>query len=659
MKVVSEVFSEPVRAPVRRVLSRSLVARRSTRSLARDEGGAVSVILAIMLVALLGMLGLAMDLGKVWNLDTQLQHGADAGALVGVTQLDGTDGARVRAIKAVVSELANNAQIFANDQVDADSNGSADGIDIEFDTTETIDTGSGKAINRDIKFYTALPIDPANESTNDAEARFIEVKVWPRTAQFSYAVLVGAPTSASPGARAVAGWESLYCDTPMMMMCNPAEDPDGDPTAPFNMYTDCPDYGDGPSCVGRGITMKARAGSPVPGDFGYLALQSLAADGTVTTLTGANDLKDALASVDFVNVCTGNQVTTEPGNMASLDQYINQRFDLYPDLATAMSANHQPAANVGRGLMKKASFNPGLGKCKYSPQSNSDPGDWKKPEDTGGDPRGYRGPGKHVRAGVWPAGTTVPDPGTMGEMDPPIWAMAYPKDACNYTISDTDETEFETAIGGINGPLQSGVGGCLFKAPPGDSTPEGDQIGSGQWDIQAYLDVYHPSRMEQDFVSPCNVDLSDPMCADLPNSLDPPLPRDGKISRWELYNWEKRYEAATNTYPNMAFEEEPICYRGGESFTTDYNLPEAPAALTAEDRRIVIMAVVNCAAMGGGRRTVPRAKPHGEVAVFLTEPMGYTMPDTLYGELVDPRGLKNDEVDPNLNFMRERIQLIE
>ncbi len=115
----------------------------------------------------------------------------------------------------------------------------------------------------------------------------------------------------------------------------------------------------------------------------------------------------------------------------------------------------------------------------------------------------------------------------------------------------------------------------------------------------------------------------------------------------------------TNSYPNMAFEEEPICYRGGESFTADYNLPEAPAGISTPDRRIIIMAVVNCAAMGGGRRTVPRAKPHGEVAVFLTEPMGYTLPDTLYGELVDPRGLDNGEVDPTPNFMRERIVLIQ
>jgi hypothetical protein len=63
--------------------------------------------------------------------------------------------------------------------------------------------------------------------------------------------------------------------------------------------------------------------------------------------------------------------------------------------------------------------------------------------------------------------------------------------------------------------------------------------------------------------------------------------------------------------------------------------------------------------MGGGRRTVPRTKPHGNVAVFLHEPMGYTMPDTLYGELVDPSGLGIGNVDTNPTLIRERIVLLE
>ncbi len=668
MKKVSKVFPQPVRTP-------------SARSFSRDEGGAVAVLLALMLAALLGMMGLAMDLGKVWNLETQLQHAADAGALAGVTQLDGSDGARVRAIRAVVSELANNTQIFARDNVDADALGGPDGLDIEFDATEAID-GGGIATNRDIKFYDNLPIDPANESTSDADARFIEVNVWPRTTPFSFAAVVGAVSSASPGARAVAGWDSFFCDSPPMMMCNPNEltSPNSPPT--FNFDTDCPDDGDGTSCVGRGITMKARAGAPEPGDFGYLALQTLLPDGTVDTVTGVPNLLDALASVVYGNVCTGNQVTTEPGNMAALDQAINQRFDLYPDLATAQDANRQPAPNVGRGLLKKASFDPAIGKCKFAPQTPASPGDWKRPEDAGTtEDRGYRGPGKHARQ-LPGGGTLLAPPGfggdiyiygdvidsnldvvhldgnSMGEMNPPIWAMAYPKDTCNYTWADTDEPAFEAEyFGTLHPDLLAGAGGCLFKAPPADPTPESPrQVGTGQWDIQVYLDVYHPGMTEADFLDETDFDNY----ADALNNLNDPTSRDGKISRWELYNWEKKPELLT--YPNMAFEEEPVCYSApvpNDFLAGDYTLPQAPAGANTADRRIIVMAVVNCDAMGGGRRTVPRTQPTSNVAVFLTEPMGYTLPDTLYGELVDPLGLGIGELDTNPTLVRERIVLIE
>ncbi len=109
----------------------------------------------------------------------------------------------------------------------------------------------------------------------------------------------------------------------------------------------------------------------------------------------------------------------------------------------------------------------------------------------------------------------------------------------------------------------------------------------------------------------------------------------------------------------MAFEEEPVCYRAGEVFPDAYILPETPAGANTPDRRIIVMAVVNCAAMGGGRRTVDRTEPHGNVAVFLTEPMGYTLPDTLYGEMVDPQGLGIGNIDTAPTLVRERIVLIE
>ncbi len=43
-----------------------------------SENGAIAVIVAIALTAILGMGALAIDLGRAWNLDTELQNAADA-----------------------------------------------------------------------------------------------------------------------------------------------------------------------------------------------------------------------------------------------------------------------------------------------------------------------------------------------------------------------------------------------------------------------------------------------------------------------------------------------------------------------------------------------------------------------------------------------------
>ncbi len=66
-------------------------------SLGREENGVVAVILALMLAAIFGMMALAVDLGRAWNLQTELQNAADAAALAGATQLDNRAGAIARA----------------------------------------------------------------------------------------------------------------------------------------------------------------------------------------------------------------------------------------------------------------------------------------------------------------------------------------------------------------------------------------------------------------------------------------------------------------------------------------------------------------------------------------------------------------------------------
>jgi hypothetical protein len=68
---------------------RSLKRRSSPRR--GKEGGAVAIIVALSLVALIGFVGLALDLGKLFVAKSELQNSADACALAAVRELTGAN----------------------------------------------------------------------------------------------------------------------------------------------------------------------------------------------------------------------------------------------------------------------------------------------------------------------------------------------------------------------------------------------------------------------------------------------------------------------------------------------------------------------------------------------------------------------------------------
>ena len=642
--------------------------RSRARSLARDEGGAIAVMFALMLVALFGMMALAMDLGKAWNLETELQHAADACALAGVTQLDGLDGARGRAIEACVVDLApalvDNEQRFATDGL---------GSDITFSKVKTIG-GDGIAENPDIKFYNKLPTILGNLATSDDEARFIEATVASRTVDFSFAAVVGAVTSASPSARAVAGWETMTCDNPPMMMCNPNETEDAGGNSGnegFNLHTDCPDngrfgFGDprNISCVGRGVTMKehGKGAGMLPGEFGFLSLSVLDFDGNVIDqVAGANVLKEFLASVDMQKKCTGNFVQTEPGDMISLGKWINVRFDMYFNDTQRNDENYQPAGNTIKDLVLRGDWDPGE-TCAYNVVSGRPTGnsDWILP------PNPYDGPGHHKDA----LDVVDLDPGTGN----PIETMGYPRDYCAY-LSEAQAATFNTTppTSSIEDgyPLLGGPQSCIY-APPASLKgilADRDQVGTGEWDIDTYLAVHHPTVTEAMLL-----DSGGLYYADLPNvtgnaTVDTVQGTDGFISRWEMYQWEmSNYTNAVNNNmpegnlplgnPGESDPGAPYCYKDTSG---GYNplLPEG-TAVGKLDRRVMVLAVVNCVDVKGGRSVIERVKPHGAIAVFMTEPMGAFDSGAMYGEYVDPLGLAGaGTIDELPTLVREHIVLIE
>ena len=98
-----------------------LCARACLRRLSREESGQMLPIVALMMVVLLGMTGLALDVGHVYMCHRELQSSADAAALAGATSMAGatshplaTTVAGVQAVATTYSSVAGNKNIYSN-----------------------------------------------------------------------------------------------------------------------------------------------------------------------------------------------------------------------------------------------------------------------------------------------------------------------------------------------------------------------------------------------------------------------------------------------------------------------------------------------------------------------------------------------------------------
>lgn len=117
------------------------------------QQGAVVIIVALSLVVLIGMLGLVLDLGRLYVAKTDLQNAADAAALSGASQLDGT-AARIccdpDSAIGMAKETASLNSFYSNTGKDAVTISEAD---VEFG-----DTKDGPWFG-----YLAAKDDPANK----------------------------------------------------------------------------------------------------------------------------------------------------------------------------------------------------------------------------------------------------------------------------------------------------------------------------------------------------------------------------------------------------------------------------------------------------------------------------------------------------------------
>jgi Flp pilus assembly protein TadG len=352
-----------MRRKIRRLVARQL------RRLARAEDGLVTVMAVIFIVMILGFAGLVWDIGRIFNVQSEMQAYADHVALAAAAELDGQGGAIPRAIQAAVGgapgplvtddrsfgdpgderpTLAVNRLVFLS-ALNADPTAAADppfpsspSWDPEDDVLCTWTAGASDCVADD-----------------DLEAAFVEVTTTDET--MSYWLLpmldffdigaAAAPTEGLGRARAVAGWKREVCRTPPIYMCNPYETNTVKTFEPI---------------IGQQIRLRhqqSASGQQFPGGWSLLDVPTGHGPPECADLPLSNPHKIAcvLAAVNPNTQCLAGLVNTRPGFAAPAPEGINVRFDFYAtnglrDLRN--NANFAPSRNVTKGVKQSgASLN--------------------------------------------------------------------------------------------------------------------------------------------------------------------------------------------------------------------------------------------------------------------------------------------------------------
>jgi Flp pilus assembly protein TadG len=363
---------------------------RSARTLWRSVDGAVAPTVALSLTALLAAGGIAFDYARLASLDTELQDAADQAALAAASQLDGQDGACVRAAAAASGLLLNRTR-FAND-------GSTDGATVTVPTTGVTDCTGNAAIHF-YKSYDQVNDVPGDESDDDSNAKVVIVSVTPRQAVYALTPVVAVMRSGPVKAEAVASLGSAICKMPPLMICNPQETA-GNTSFDPNAFT-----GDGLRLVQQG----GGNGAWVPGNFGYLDTGITGINGTV------NQLRAALGwNTPPGNCVSADDIDTKPGATTTVTDAINTRFDIYQNNNTSCLSGGTCSASINslKDIRRPANANNNNG-CRF--QNNG----WQF--DTSG--TGYYGQTVPTTATDLPV-TTTPS------------AMGSPRDEC-HAVSQT------------------------------------------------------------------------------------------------------------------------------------------------------------------------------------------------------------------------------
>ncbi|RWM26175.1 pilus assembly protein TadG-related protein [Mesorhizobium sp.] len=321
----------------------------------RDQRGIALLLVSIMLPAIIGFSLLAIDMSRVNNMHNDLQKAADAFALAGAAELDGSSGSWARAERAMATLVSNESYfttVGTNGRLTLTSG--QPGGTLNCNNAGNISWCFLKAIPAaDSTQITAANLATyladANRAVGEAQTRFIQVTVAPIgfAAIFPASFLTGnaANNGFNVGAVAVAGFTSGVCDFTPVFICNPYE-MDANGTNDAGGYT-LQQAVSNPAVRRRLIELRkvGNGAAAGPGNFGFL-------EPPPGVGNGAQALAETIATSTPIGCYESGSVSTKTGqNAGPVQDAFNVRFGIGAN-GHFNTPQYGPAANVRKGAVQ-------------------------------------------------------------------------------------------------------------------------------------------------------------------------------------------------------------------------------------------------------------------------------------------------------------------
>lgn len=271
--------------------------------LRQRQRGAIAIMVGFLIIALIGMLGIVIDLGHLYVRKTELQNAADAAALAGARQLNGQAGGISAAAASAIAIAAANASDLGKSAV------AITNAQIRFGPTpdgawSDLATAQGNPAN--MRF---IRIDTAGIAQGTRPTWFMQV-------------VNSALASTTATGVAVAG--ATLCEGQPMFICMPVS---------------------GSFIPGQSYFFGESPGYPVgPGNIGYF---DPVPPGAPNLITGANEMRDIMCAGKMFCIGTGTFASLSQSAFGTMARALNTRFDDYASLPPSLTPEMcRPDTNI-------------------------------------------------------------------------------------------------------------------------------------------------------------------------------------------------------------------------------------------------------------------------------------------------------------------------